>query len=477
MLNLATESSDNPDLRDRGYVYWRLLSTDPTAARKVVLAERPVISAETFSLPPDYLSVLLENLSSLSSVYHRPPNEFVRGSRSVTFMPYQEAADGDDDDSDSDDSDGDSSSDDDEDGDDGDGSNDGGGDDGDSDNDSDEGSDDSDSSSGGKRKKRKKKKGKNAKTTKSPGAQQQAPPQQEQPADDLLGDILGMGISSTPQQAPPQQTQTAMGGGGGGGGFDDIFGAFDNAPSSSSPPKGPPLSMAFDGAKGQGLEMALGFQRENGCPLMVVQAANRSNNAISRIDIKFNKNYLGIQPKATVPLNGQINPGQTQTVRLQLQLTQPPTPKKPLDLTVQMAARSIRANTAKPPVTMFAVQIPAEIFFDSNDPQTLSDRNAFLAEWRSIPNTEDQSQTIKQCKNTDVGAVKAIFMRNSCQFIADRQIPNRGVSLYFASTLKSVAVLLEVSLANNGACRVVVKSKDKYLSFVACNTAVKLVNL
>merc|ERR1719385_648077 len=100
VLNLATESSDNPDLRDRGYVYWRLLSTDPTAARKVVLADRPVISAETFSLPPDYLSVLLENLSSLSSVYHRPPEEFVRGQRSVVFMPYEETNDADDDDSD-----------------------------------------------------------------------------------------------------------------------------------------------------------------------------------------------------------------------------------------------------------------------------------------------------------------------------------------------------------------------------------------
>ena len=26
-LSLATQDSDNPDLRDRGYIYWRLLST------------------------------------------------------------------------------------------------------------------------------------------------------------------------------------------------------------------------------------------------------------------------------------------------------------------------------------------------------------------------------------------------------------------------------------------------------------------
>ena len=44
VLTLATQDSDNPDLRDRGYIYWRLLSTDPEAAKQVVLAEKPHIS-------------------------------------------------------------------------------------------------------------------------------------------------------------------------------------------------------------------------------------------------------------------------------------------------------------------------------------------------------------------------------------------------------------------------------------------------
>lgn len=29
VLSAATNETDNPDLRDRAYVYWRLLSTDP----------------------------------------------------------------------------------------------------------------------------------------------------------------------------------------------------------------------------------------------------------------------------------------------------------------------------------------------------------------------------------------------------------------------------------------------------------------
>ncbi len=59
VLNMATDTSDNPDLRDRGYVYWRLLSTDPEAAQAVVLAQKPVISDDTFQLDPSVLDVLV----------------------------------------------------------------------------------------------------------------------------------------------------------------------------------------------------------------------------------------------------------------------------------------------------------------------------------------------------------------------------------------------------------------------------------
>ena len=32
VLTYATQATDNPDLRDRAYIYWRLLSTDPEGA-------------------------------------------------------------------------------------------------------------------------------------------------------------------------------------------------------------------------------------------------------------------------------------------------------------------------------------------------------------------------------------------------------------------------------------------------------------
>jgi hypothetical protein len=41
---MVTEECENPDLRDRGFIYWRLLHKDPEAAKQIVLAERPTIS-------------------------------------------------------------------------------------------------------------------------------------------------------------------------------------------------------------------------------------------------------------------------------------------------------------------------------------------------------------------------------------------------------------------------------------------------
>lgn len=77
VLNNATVETDNPDLRDRAYIYWRLLSTDPEAAKDVVLAEKPVISDDSNQLDPSLLDELLANIATLSSVYHKPPDSFV----------------------------------------------------------------------------------------------------------------------------------------------------------------------------------------------------------------------------------------------------------------------------------------------------------------------------------------------------------------------------------------------------------------
>eukprot|EP00775_Hariotina_reticulata_P007152 gene7152-7367_t len=81
VLSCATNETDNPDLRDRAYVYWRLLSTDPEAAKDVVLASKPVITDDSSNLEPALLKALMEQISTLASVYHKPADTFVSRQR------------------------------------------------------------------------------------------------------------------------------------------------------------------------------------------------------------------------------------------------------------------------------------------------------------------------------------------------------------------------------------------------------------
>eukprot|EP00817_Percolomonadidae_sp_ATCC50343_P002411 CAMPEP_0117428390 /NCGR_PEP_ID=MMETSP0758-20121206/8110_1 /TAXON_ID=63605 /ORGANISM="Percolomonas cosmopolitus, Strain AE-1 (ATCC 50343)" /LENGTH=796 /DNA_ID=CAMNT_0005214723 /DNA_START=341 /DNA_END=2731 /DNA_ORIENTATION=- len=79
VLVLSTEKSSNPDLRDRGYVYWRLLTevNDTSIASRVVLSEKPTISDSSSTLATNLLEELLQNIGTLASIYHKPPQMFV----------------------------------------------------------------------------------------------------------------------------------------------------------------------------------------------------------------------------------------------------------------------------------------------------------------------------------------------------------------------------------------------------------------
>ncbi|CAG9941344.1 unnamed protein product [Clonostachys rosea f. rosea IK726] len=77
VLQSATNENDNPDIRDRAYVYWRLLSGDLDVAKNIILSQKPTISTTMTSLPATLLEQLLTELSTLASVYHKPPESFV----------------------------------------------------------------------------------------------------------------------------------------------------------------------------------------------------------------------------------------------------------------------------------------------------------------------------------------------------------------------------------------------------------------
>ncbi|KAF2862255.1 Adaptor protein complex beta subunit [Piedraia hortae CBS 480.64] len=86
VLQAATAENDNPDIRDRAYVYWRLLSADPQVAKNVILATRPQINSTIPVLPAPLLDNLLPELSTLASVYQKPPAAFLVGQARSTAL-------------------------------------------------------------------------------------------------------------------------------------------------------------------------------------------------------------------------------------------------------------------------------------------------------------------------------------------------------------------------------------------------------
>ncbi|KAH9976832.1 clathrin binding protein [Lactifluus volemus] len=68
VLDTATKDCDSPDVRDRAYIYWQ---------PSVVLAHRPPISLPRTTVAPALLNELIEEISSLASVYQKPAATFI----------------------------------------------------------------------------------------------------------------------------------------------------------------------------------------------------------------------------------------------------------------------------------------------------------------------------------------------------------------------------------------------------------------
>lgn len=65
----GAQETDNPDLRDRAYIYWRLLSTDPGA----LLGMPPAISSISHAVHVRCMARFPRSLSALScTIYDMP---------------------------------------------------------------------------------------------------------------------------------------------------------------------------------------------------------------------------------------------------------------------------------------------------------------------------------------------------------------------------------------------------------------------
>ena len=86
VLQLATTKSSNPDLRDRGYIYWRLLSSDPEKARQVVLGQHATVEYDSNRLDNALLDTLLRQVTTLPRHALAPHTLLLLGSSSTSLF-------------------------------------------------------------------------------------------------------------------------------------------------------------------------------------------------------------------------------------------------------------------------------------------------------------------------------------------------------------------------------------------------------
>ncbi|XP_030215252.1 AP-1 complex subunit beta-1 isoform X3 [Gadus morhua] len=416
VLSLATQDSDNPDLRDRGYIYWRLLSTDPVAAKEVVLAEKPLISEETDLIEPTLLEELICHIGTLASVYHKPPSAFVEGSRGVQHkrIPIRSGS----------------------------------------------GESSESQDTGG-----------------APGATE-APAAVIPSQGDLLGDLLNLDLTppTSTAGAPPGPPMPMGGMDLLGGGLDSLMGDESEPlggdiggspsmgsgfgapaavmPSSLNAPVGgglgdlfdlgggvgmpmgtfvPPKTLWLPAMKGKGLEIMGTFARRAGVIQMEMTLTNKAMSVMTDFAIQFNRNSFGLAPAGPLQVPTPLSPNQTIDVSLPLNNGGPVMKMEPLN-NLQVAVKN------NIDVFYFSCQYPISMLFVEDGKM---DRQVFLATWKDIPNENEAQFQINDCHlNSDAASNK---LQGSNVFtIAKRTVEGQDMLYQSMKLTNGICVLTEL---------------------------------
>ncbi|GAB6026493.1 AP-1 complex subunit beta-1 [Chamberlinius hualienensis] len=391
VLSLATQDSDNPDLRDRGFIYWRLLSTDPAAAKEVVLAEKPLISEETDLIEPTLLDELICHIASLASVYHKPPSAFVEGRSGIQrrSLPPRQNSGG--------------------------------------------SSDDTptlaapeqpavilnqDSLIGDLL----------SMDISGPPAVADLGPTQPPPPVSTGFDLLGGGLDSLLTEFTSNSIPAA--GSSSSGLLGDIFGL---SPSTST--YTPPKQVWITPARGKGLELSGTFTRRGNQMNMELTFTNRAMQVMTAFGIQLNKNSFGLIPAQPLSISSPIAPNQTVDVTLSLTTTGPVQKMDPLN-NLQVA---IKNNVD---IFYFSCSIPMSVLF-MEDGQM--DKRVFLTTWRDIPSHNEIQYTLQNV-NIAADSISQKLQQNNIFTIAKRNVEGQDMLYQSIKLTNGIWVLTELKL-------------------------------
>lgn len=404
VLTLTTQDTDNPDLRDRGYIYWRLLSTDAAAAKEVVLAEKPLISEETDLLEPTLLDELICHISSLASVYHKPPSAFVEGRVGIRrVLPPK-------------------------------------------------------SNTNGEPEEEEESQKQSAKPTVIPGGDlldldigftpQPTPAYNPTPVQSAAFDLLGDGLDSliigsshiesqnsqlASMSAPsplPVFSNTNMGG------LVDIFSGLNMTSSVGTATFAPPKQNWLSAQKGKGLEINGTFTRRNGVINMDMEFSNKAMQPMTGFAIQLNKNSFGLIISNSLQVT-MLQPSQTVPVTLTLNTNGPILKANPIN-NLQIAVKN------NIDVFYFGVNVPMHVYFVEDGE---IDKKLFLNTWKEIPEqyeTQYQLGPMQHLINSDELCNK---LRNNNVFtVAKRNVEGQDMLYQSMKLTNGIWILTELKV-------------------------------
>ena len=433
VLTLVTQETDNPDLRDRGYIYWRLLSTDPKAAKEVVLAEKPLISEETDLLEPTLLDELICHIGTLASVYHKPPNAFVEGRFAAKkILPLRSGTNN--------------------------GANGNGG-------------DDYESTTNGTYQQQPVVIGANVgslidddgfdmlgvmPTTTTNNVdlygqnQARAPSAVPNLLDDELFSILGndTNLGNTQTSATytnvslPTTTTTTTTTATTGNLLDDLFGDLSLTTGSSSISFSTATSFAqpkevwLSAQKGKGLEITGTFARRNNEIVMEMDFSNKALQPMSDFALQLNRNSFGLTPNQPLQVQTPLFPNQNVSTSLALNTTGPIMKMDPLT-NLQIAVKN------NVDVFYFNILVPIYVYF-VNDGEM--DKMSFVQTWQDIPESNEVKHQLQNNNNLSIDDLQNKCKLNNIHTITRTVIEQKEMLYQTIKLTNGIFILAELRI-------------------------------
>eukprot|EP01006_Ploeotia_vitrea_P022841 TRINITY_DN55263_c0_g1_i1.p1 TRINITY_DN55263_c0_g1~~TRINITY_DN55263_c0_g1_i1.p1 ORF type:complete len:994 (+),score=123.10 TRINITY_DN55263_c0_g1_i1:36-3017(+) len=429
VLKLCTELCDNPDLRDRAYIYWRLLSNDDMIDKltDIIAGSKPSLVTTDYSLPRPLLEELLRHFNSLASTFHRMPNTF--GNTKPMAMD---------------------------------------------DEDDDEDEETTDvvviNSEGDPQPDTRTTKPETTATPPSgspttPAQQQQAqqppPPQQTQPPppqkeadplDLLFGDIPPTGTPTTPtppaattptpapvapqtQQQPQTQQDTNPWA---------APAATTPQPTSPATPNSPPTAVSLplqpllpaEKGNGMSIEGAFGRLSDNSIVLNLT-VNNNSQSPLQGFQASFNKNAYGLAGPSELAVAIPLLPGKSSNTQVKMHVQQERLNKEVIQI-------AVKNNTG---VYYFQAEFPMDLSFTSAGKMT--DKTEFVSQWRGMGDSNEHKFLLTDVRNPNVSAVTTLLASYNIFFIHNRQT-NDNENLYFTCTSFNDRIFMEIVLKRDG---------------------------